>query len=145
MKKTAFAFAAVLFFAPALAFAHAAKIGEHGGPQTDAGNFHVEVVAKDKTLDVYLLTHASKPVAAAGFKGVAIFKGGDGKPVRIPLEPSGDNKLTGVSPSALPEQIDGAVQITTQTGSIVQGKFAPGHDHEHESDHDHAVHDDHAH
>jgi hypothetical protein len=136
MKLRTLAFAAALFCAPSLAFAHAAKIGEHGGPQTDAGGFHVEVVTKDKTLDVYLHDHASKPVDSTGFKGIAIFKDADGKPVRIPLEPAGDNKLSGVAPSPLPAQLEGAVQITTQTGGTAQGKFA-AHDHEHEAEHDH--------
>ena len=130
MKLNTFAFATVLFCAPSLAFAHAAKTGEHGGPQTDAGSFHVEVVAKDTKLEVYLHDHSSKPVASAGFKGVAIFKAADGKPVRIPLEPAGDNKLSGVAPSPLPAQLDGAVQLTTPAGSSVQGKFT-AHDHEH--------------
>lgn len=138
MKLKTFAFAAVLFCAPSLAFAHAAKIGEHGGPQTDAGNFHVEVVTKDAKLDVYLQDDMLKAVASTGFKGVAIFKAADGKPVRIPLEPAGDNMLSGVAPSPLPALLEGAVQITTQTGSTVQGKFAAhDHDHEHAAEHDH--------
>lgn len=138
MNIRTFAIAAVLLCAPSLAFAHAAKIGEHGGQQTDASIFHVEVVAKGAKLEVYLHDHSLKPVATVGFKGVAIFKALDGKPVRIPLDPAGDNELTGVSPSDLPAQLDGAVQITTQTGGVVQGKFvAHDHDHEHEAEHDH--------
>lgn len=136
MKMKTFAFAAALFGAPSLAFAHAAKIGEHGGQQTDANIFHVEVVVKDTKLEVYLHDHSSRPVASAGFKGVAIFKDAGGKPVRIPLEPAGNNELTGVSPSPLPAQIEGAVQITTRIGGVVQGKFTP-HDHEHEVEHQH--------
>ncbi len=136
MKLKTFAFAAALFGAPSLAFAHAAKIGEHGGQQTDANIFHVEVVVKDTKLEVYLHDHSSRPVASAGFKGVAIFKDAGGKPVRIPLEPAENNELTGVSPSPLPAQIEGAVQITTRIGGVVQGKFTP-HDHEHEVEHQH--------
>ena len=136
MKWNTFALAAVLFCAPSLAFAHAAKIGEHGGQQTDASSFHVEVVVKDMKLEVYLHDHSSKPVASAGFKGIAIFKDANGKPLRVPLEPAGDNELTGVASSPLPAQLEGAVQITTQTGSTVQGKFA-AHDHENEGEHDH--------
>jgi hypothetical protein len=122
--KREFLLAAILILAPAMAFGHAAKIGEHGGPQTDAGSFHVEALAKDNTLDVYLNDHSAKPVASAGFKGVAIFKAVDGKPVRIPLEPAGDNRLSGVASAPLPAQLEGAVQITTPTGGAVQGKFA---------------------
>jgi hypothetical protein len=134
------ALALTLFMgATTFAFAHAPKIGEHGGPQTDAGGFHVEVVVKDKALDVYLHDHSFRPVASAGFKGVAIFKTADGKPVRIPLAPSGDNKLSGVSPSPLPTEPEGVVQITTQTGGVAQGRFAGGHGngHEENAEHDH--------
>jgi hypothetical protein len=137
MKLNMFAVAAILFCAPSLASAHAAKIGEHGGQQTDASIYHVEVVAKDTKLEIYLHDHSLKAVPSAGLKGVAVFKAVDGKPVRIPLEPAGDNELTGVSPSPLPTELEGAVQITTLTGSVVQGKFA-AHDHDdHEAGHDH--------
>jgi len=136
MKPKIFALAAVLFCAPSLAFAHAAKIGEHGGQQTDAGSLHVEVVVKDAKLEVYLHDHSLKPVASAGYKGVAIFKDAEGKPVRIPLEPAGENELTGVSPSPLPAKVEGAVQITTQTGAVDQGKFT-SHDDGHEAEHQH--------
>ncbi|WP_374545428.1 hypothetical protein [Rhodoblastus sp.] len=129
--------AAVLIAAPSLAFGHATKIGEHGGRQTDAGAFHVEVVAKDKNLDVYMHDHSAKAVNAAGFKGVAIFKDVSGKPERIPLEPAGDNKLSGVAPASLPTELEGAVQITTQTGSSIQGKFMPqAMEHDHMDGHD---------
>jgi hypothetical protein len=138
MKLKTFALAIVLLGAPSLAFSHAAKTGEHGGAQTDAGGFHVEVVAKDKVVEVYLNTHASKPVDTTGFKGVAIFKAVDGKPVRIPLEATGDNKLSGVAASPLPADLEGAVQITTQTGGVAQGKFA-AHDRDQggPAEHDH--------
>jgi hypothetical protein len=116
------AIAAALLAAPALVLAHAPKIGVHGGAQTDAGSFHVEVVPDGSTLQVYLRDHSDKEVASAGFKGTAIFVIG-GKPQRIPLSPAGTNKLTGTSPVALPKEPKGAVQITTPTGSTVQAKF----------------------
>jgi hypothetical protein len=67
---------------PAGSFAHAPKIGENGGLQTDAGSFHVELIAKENSVDVYLRDHANKVVASAGFKGTAILMI-DGKPLRI--------------------------------------------------------------
>ena len=139
MKLAMLALVALLG-APALALAHASKIGDHGGPQTNAGPFHLEVVVRDATLDVYLNTHASKPVATEGYKGVAIFKSRDGAPIRIPLAPAGDNKLTGVAPALLPAQLEGAVQITTTTGGTALGKFggaASQDDAEHDHAHDH--------
>ncbi|HVG52441.1 MAG TPA: hypothetical protein VM867_12480 [Xanthobacteraceae bacterium] len=113
---------ALLIGSTSLAFAHAPKVGANGGPQADAGSYHVEVVPKGTTLLVYLRDHSDKAVQSAGYKGTAIFVV-EGKPQRIPLSPDGDNKLTGTSPVALPAAPKGAVQITTPTGSTVQAKF----------------------
>ncbi len=114
--------AAVLLAATAGAQAHAPKVGANGGPQADAGSFHVEVVPQGTTLQVFLRDHSDKAVPTAGYKGTAIFAV-DGKPQRIPLTPAGDNKLTGTSGVALPKEPKGAVQITTPTGSTLQAKF----------------------
>ena len=114
--------AAVLASLPAQSFAHAPKVGENGGPQTDAGSFHVELVANESNIDVYVRDHSNRAVHTAGFKGAAILLV-DGKPLRIELSPAGDNRLTGTAPVALPQAPKGAVLITTSTGSTAQGKF----------------------
>ena len=116
------ALAAVLVCAPLAASAHAPKTGHHGGRQADAGSFHLEVVPQGTTLAVYLRDHADKAVTTDGYKGTAIFVI-EGKPERIPLAPAGDNRLTGTATVPLPPEPKGAVQITTPTGSTVQGKF----------------------
>jgi hypothetical protein len=103
-------------------FAHAPKIGEHGGPQADAGSFHVELVPQGTELQVYLRDHSDKAVSTEGFRGAAIFVI-DGKPERITLTPAGDNQLKGASSVNIPSEPKGAVQITTPTGSTVQAKF----------------------
>jgi hypothetical protein len=105
-----------------LAGAHAPKVGANGGPQADAGSFHVEVVAKGTSLRVFLRDHSDKPVLTEGYKGTAVFVV-DGKPQRIPLTPAGDNALTGTAPVTIPGEPKGAVQITTSTGSTAQAKF----------------------
>ena len=58
--------------------------GPNGGRQVDAGDYHVEVVAKDTALTVYLHDEKDKPVDAQGHKGIGIFVVG-GKPQRIEL------------------------------------------------------------
>lgn len=123
MKQHALALLA-LAMAVAPALAHAPKTGPHGGQQTDAGNFHVEIVPNGSALDVFLTDHGFKPVSTEGFKGVAIFKGQDGAVVRIPLAPSGDNKLNGATAAPLPAALEGAVQIVTRAGVSATGKFA---------------------
>lgn len=114
--------AAALAAAPLAAWAHAPKVGHNGGPQADAGAFHLEILPQGTTLAVYLRDHADKEVRTEGYKGTAIFVI-DGKAERINLAPDGDNRLKGTSTVPLPPEPKGAVQVTTPTGSTVQGKF----------------------
>jgi hypothetical protein len=113
---------AALLLPSSLVLAHAPKIGANGGAQTDAGSYHVEIVSKGTTLQVFLRDHGDKDVKSDGFKGTAIFVI-DGKPQRIPLTPAGENRLSGTSSVNLPSNPKGAVQITTPAGSTVQAKF----------------------
>jgi hypothetical protein len=81
--------AIVLIATTSFAYAHGPKVGANGGPQADAGSFHVEVVPQGTMLQVFLRDHSDKGVTTAGHKGTAIFVI-DGKPQRIPLTPAGD-------------------------------------------------------
>ena len=71
-------FAALAFVLPGTAHAqnkhshsHAEK-GPHGGRLADAGDYHVELVARDGGIEVYVVDHGEKPLALSGFKGLAI-------------------------------------------------------------------------
>lgn len=101
--------------------AHEAS-GQHGGRVADAGKYHVELVTKGETVDVFVSDGSQKPVPAAGFKGTAILVVG-GKPARVPLEPSDGNRLSGKAPTALGESPKGAVQLTGPDGATASGKF----------------------
>lgn len=114
--------ATALAMAPLVAFAHAPKTGHNGGPQADAGGFHVEIKPEGTSLAVFLRDHADNEVTTSGYKGTAIFLI-DGKAERIPLAPAGGNRLTGTATVSLPPSPKGTVQITTPTGSTVQGRF----------------------
>jgi hypothetical protein len=109
---------AILVAWPALA--HDPK-PQHGGRIVIAGTYHVELVAKDRHVYVYLLDHSDKPVAAKGRKGVAILMV-EGKSTRIPLEAE-EGRLAGQAPGALPATPKGVVQITEPTGGTVQARF----------------------
>ena len=102
---------------------HAHEVsGQHGGRVTDAGKYHVELVAKGETVDVFVSDGSQKPVPAAGFKGTAILVVG-GKPARVPLEPADGNRLSGKASVALGESPKGAVQLTAPDGATASGKF----------------------
>jgi hypothetical protein len=100
--------------------AHDAK-GKHGGRIADAGDYRVELVSKGDAVEVYVNDHDDKPVALAGYKGLAILSAG-GKTQRIVLE-AGDDRLTGKAAGALPPQPKGVVQITPPGGKTVSAKF----------------------
>jgi hypothetical protein len=97
-------------------------IPRHGGTVVTTATYHVELVAKDGQIDVYLMNHADKPVPATGRKGVAILLI-EGKSVRVPLEPMDGERLSGKAAVALPRAPKGVVQITEPTGGPVQARF----------------------
>jgi hypothetical protein len=106
----------------ATAYALGPEKGKNGGRQVDAGSYHVELVAKDKTLAVYISDANGAPVDAKGFKATGIFVVG-GKAQRIELKPDSANKLSGTSGVPLPADLKGAVQIMLPSGGTVQAKF----------------------
>lgn len=119
MKMNTLALFATLALASP-SFAHDAK-NIHGGRIVFAGNFHVEMVAKNDTIDVYLIDHNNKQMTLDGYKGLAILSV-DGKSQRIVLE-AGDGRLTGKAAGTLPAQPKGVVQITPPNGKTVSAKF----------------------
>jgi hypothetical protein len=103
------------------AWAHDAK-GTHGGRIADAGAYHVEMVVKSSTVDVFVTDASEKPVAASGFKGTAILIAG-GKSQRVVLAPVEGTRLSGSATVALPNQPKGVVRLTAPDGKTVQAKF----------------------
>jgi hypothetical protein len=102
------------------AYAHEPK-ASHGGRLADAGPYHVELVAKDTAIEVFLIGENDKPVDPKGFKGVAIFKLG-GKAERITLAPSEKSSLSGTAVTALPANPKGAVQLTAPDGKTATAR-----------------------
>ncbi len=103
------------------AAAHEVQKGPNGGRVADAADYHVELVTKDRAVQVYLTDQSDKPVAAAGHKGLAILAIA-GKSQRIVLAPEG-NRLAGEAAAAVQGQPKGVVQITTPQGRTVQARF----------------------
>jgi hypothetical protein len=103
------------------AYAHEPK-ASHGGRIVEAGAYHVELVAKDTAIEVFLIGENDKPIDPKGFKGVAIFNLG-GKAERIPLAPSDKNNLSGTAATALPAKPKGVVQLTAPDGKTATARF----------------------
>jgi hypothetical protein len=119
--KTTFIAAGLLLGMSGMTLAHERR-GPHGGYQVDAGTMHVELLMQGTTVDVFVGDATGKPVDAAGYKGIAILFIG-GKAVRVPLAPAESDRLTGTAPAEVKGEPRGAVQITTPSGSTIQGKF----------------------
>ena len=120
MKRPTFLIAALLLASQA--YAHGPEKGPNGGKLVDAGDYHVEMVAKQTQLFVYLSDDKDKPVDATGFKATGVFVV-SGKSQRIELKPESANKLSGSASVPLPATLKGAVLITLPTGKTVQAKF----------------------
>ncbi|KMO15759.1 hypothetical protein [Methylobacterium platani] len=96
-------------------------VGHHGGRLADAGPYHVELVTKDRRVEVWVYDAKEKAVSPAGFKGTAILVVG-GKPARVVLAPA-EARLTGEAEVALGATPKGVVQITGPDGAAASGKF----------------------
>jgi hypothetical protein len=110
-----------LLTATGSAWAHDVK-GRNGGRISDAGAYHVEMVVKSDTVDVFISDQSEKPVAASGFKGTAILVAG-GKSQRVALAPVDGVRLSGNATAALPNQPKGVVQLMGPDGKTSQAKF----------------------
>ena len=96
-------------------WAHSAKHAEpvkalHGGQSLAAGPYHLELVAKDGELILYVADHADKAISSDGAKAKATIQQGYEKAkIQVELEPSGDNTLKGT----------GTFTINPNTGIMV--------------------------
>ena len=82
----------------------------HGGQSLAAGPYHLELVAKDGELLLYVTDHSDKAIPTDRAKAKATIQHGFEKAtIQVELEPSGENTLKGT----------GAFAIHPDTGIIV--------------------------
>lgn len=90
----------------------------HGGQSLATGPYHLELVAKDGELILYVTDHSDQAIPTDGAKAKATIQQGYEKAtIQVELEPSGENTLKGT----------GAFTINPDTGIIVFLKL-PGQD-----------------
>lgn len=95
--------------------AHSAKHAEpvkslHGGQSLAAGPYHLELVAKDGELLLYVSDHSDKPISTEGAKAKATIQQGFEKAnEQVELVPAGENTLKGT----------GGFTLSPETGIIV--------------------------
>jgi len=120
----------------------------HGGQLRAAGPFHLELVAKDGELTLYVTDHGDKPVSVQGGQGKAnIQVGKDGERKAVTLEPESGNIMKARGEFKITPETSIAVFIAIPEYEAQGARFTPlapkgaggerGHDHEHGHDHDH--------
>lgn len=107
------------------ASAHAPGPGPNGGQiQHLANNAHVEVVARDNSILIYLFTPDNVPLPAEGVKATATVLSG-GKPKSIPLQVTGSNVMQGKGDFHAQPGMKVVLSIALPGGRPVQGRFTP--------------------
>lgn len=105
------------------AIAHEQRVGPRGGALIDVGSYHVELVTREKAVEIFVSDQNDKPLPAAGFKALAILAV-SGKSVRVTLEPAPDGaRLVGSAAEPLPARVKGAVQLTGGDGKTSTGRI----------------------
>jgi hypothetical protein len=79
----------------------------HGGQLRMAGPYHLELVAKDKELVLYVTDHGDNPVKTDNGTAKATIRIGKGRAVTtVKLEPAGENQMKGLGEFTLkPESV----------------------------------------
>ena len=127
MKSSTLLLAAALLVAPAAAFADGPKIGPNGGPRTDAGPYHTELVLKGNDVVLYVTDGADKPLDVTGAKAEATILANK-QTQKVALVPAGGNALKGQA--NLGEAHDSVKIVTALTmpgQKPVQARFEMGH------------------
>ena len=105
------------------AYAHGPDKGPNGGRQVDAGDYHVEMVAKGSELVLFLTEADDKPLASAGTKNARAIVQDGGKTATVPLQPAEPNRLVGSLAQPLASGARVVVSATMGDGHTVQARF----------------------
>lgn len=116
----------------------------HGGQLRAAGPFHLELVAKDGELTLYVTDHGDKPVPVQGGQGKAnIQEGKYGEKTAVILEPESGNIMRAGGEFKITPETSIAVFIAIPEYEVQGARFTPlkpkgdGGERGHEHDHDH--------
>lgn len=99
----------------------------HGGQAQEAGPYHLELVAKDGELTLYVADHDDKAVSTAGGKAKATIQRGYEKTsrVEVDLQPAGDNVLKGAGTFTINQDTKIMIFIKLPDHEAHAASFAP--------------------
>ena len=96
----------------------------HGGQLRMAGPYHLELVAKDKEITLYVTDHADNEINTSGGLGKATIQI-DNANISIKLEPAGKNSLTGTGTFLVKPETVIVVFIKLPEQEAQAARFAP--------------------
>ena len=98
---------------------------KHGGHEVEAGKYHIELVAKDKDLTLYVRDQGDKPVDSKSIKASANVLSGKDK-ASVDLATAGGDKLSGQVPFNVAKDAKVIVTFTVAGGKSEQARFSLG-------------------
>ena len=98
----------------------------HGGQLRMAGPYHLELVAKDKELVLYVTDHGDNPIATDGGLSKATLQLGTAKArTTVKLAPAGDNVFKGSGEFTVKPQSVIVVFVKLPGGEAQSARFTP--------------------
>ena len=117
-------FACYLIAMSGIASAHGPARGPHGGQMQDLAGSHVELVAKDSELVLYLFDAQNKPVPAKGAVATATVLAA-GQQETVTLAAGDDNAMRGKGRFTAAPGMKVVVSLTLPGQRAQSGRFTP--------------------
>lgn len=98
----------------------------HGGQMRMSGPYHLELVAKDKEIVLYVMDHANSKLSAEGGSGKATIQTGKDKTrTTVKLEQAGDNIFKGTGDFSISPETVVTVFIELPGQEAYSARFTP--------------------
>ncbi len=98
----------------------------HGGQTRMAGPYHLELVAKDKEIVLYVMDHADRDLSTAGGAGKATVQTGKAKnKISVRLEPEAGNMLKGTGDFTVTPETVVTVFVELPGQEATAARFVP--------------------
>ena len=102
------------------------KESAHGGQTRMAGPYHLELVAKDNEIVLYVMDHADRALSTAGGGGKATVQVAKVKDkTSVKLEPAGDNMLKGTGGIGVSPETVVTVFVDLPGQEVTAARFTP--------------------
>ncbi len=121
--KTILAPIAMLLASISTAQTHETAKGPNGGPVVDTGSHHVEMVAVEDELLLYVADAVDAPLSTAGTTAARAIIQDAGQTTVVPLEAREPNMLAGVLGQSLAAGAKVVVSFKLPDGGAVQARF----------------------